>query len=184
MKHLAKLIAVLVALLHTEAMPVEFGITPRHVFGIWLNINTSLDYWVSIADLPDETKKKYSAIAQKEFTGKKPKDVLGLVTKYRETLNTIRNEIDLSHIKVYNSVREDTTPSDVFLNSGHVIDGQMEALVKLTKGGVLVSKFYKQHALKDKIPSQVFSKVDLAIRRLHFLLPHLDLRHKSKGGQQ
>ena len=159
------------AMLPGVAASQDLGMTPSHVYGMWTNINNALVVTAGIAAENPAAAGDVAAMKPKAFSGKKPADVLNRVMTVREKLNRLRKKSGLKPAK--GQVRKGggkITPSDVFLNSGHVQDGLVDWIVRNTKRDQLVSQFYAMRSFSGKTPSDAFSMVDLAARRIDRIL--------------
>ena len=109
------------------------------------------------------------------FSGKKPADVLGQVLIYRDRLDKVLHAQILARTKKISFDGETITPSDVYLNSGHVLNAQVRWLIVKSGDEQTVSQFYTRYKVEGKTPSDVYGLVDLAIRRLERMLTEPDL---------
>lgn len=111
-----------------------------------------------------------AAMRPKSFAGKVPADVLERARAAREKLDSLRRNSGLEQTVLIDSNEGRITPSDVYLNSGHVLDGLVGWLIHGTGPELLASRFYVRHKYSGKTPSDVFGLVDLANRRLEMIL--------------
>ncbi len=66
------------------------------------------------------------------------------------------------------------TSTDVFLNSGLLLDGLVEWIVKNSPPEHLIIPYYGYETYKDKKPGDVYSLVDLAHRRIVLILAEVE----------
>ncbi len=144
--------------------------TPNHVYPIWVNINKLL------ITIGEKEIANWSAIASKEglkseiFKDKSPRDVLIHLSIFRKKLNKllIKNKLsktDESHV----SRGQKMDPYTVFFNSLHILDSIVEWESK--KYGHINSsaKYFHLKIVEDKVPSNVFSLVEKAIKRIEII---------------
>lgn len=177
-RNLAFAALTLVALTLAPAKPFaqELGLTPSNVVSLWTNINDCL-VASSRAVLEDGgLESRLEAMRATAFPGKKPKDVLRQVTQFRAKLDRLRQSAELSRTTRYGTGDGKVTPSIVFLNSGHVLDGVVDWFIRKTGPDQLAARFYTLHAISGKKPSDAYSMVELANRRLNLILGKLNLR--------
>lgn len=145
----------------------DLGMTPSHVYAMWTNINNAL-----VASAGIVAKNPAAAVAiqdmrARSFSGKKPADVLNRVMTVAEQLDRLRAKYKLKPVKAH--LRKNggkVTPSDVFLNSGRVQDGLLDWMARNTGRQQQISQFYTRRSFSGKSPSDAFSMVDLAARRI------------------
>ncbi len=173
---LRKLALVLVLIAGTgivskQSLGLELGLTPSNVVSLWTNINDALLAGAKV--LLDDPKaiQNLDSMTPNRFEGKTPADVLGAVIAYRGKLDGLRRKSGLDPTtKVIVEDGAEVTPSVVFLNSGHVLDGLVLWLIANTPNEQLISQFYTRHDISGKTPSDAYSMVDLANRRMDQLL--------------
>lgn len=149
---------------------IDLGLTPSQVFSLWTNIDDSL---LAVARVVSDDADWYgglAAMAPEEFTDKTPGDVLGQVEVFRAKLDRLRQSGNLKLTERFEEVTGEVTPSVVYLNSGHVLNAQIDWLIRNTGPSQLVSQFYVRHGFTGKRPSDVFGLVDLANRRIDLIL--------------
>ncbi len=156
-----------------NAHALDLGLTPSHVFSLWTNINNALITSARIVS-NDAVTETVAAMRPKIFIGKVPADVLERARAVREKLDSLRRNSGLKQTILFNSDQGRITPSDVYLNSGHVLDGLVGWLIHGTGPDLLASRFYVRHKYSGKTPSDVFGLVDLANRRLEMILDRVD----------
>lgn len=154
----------------TGLRALDLGLTPSHVYSLWTNINDSLIVSSCVIAADKTLAKRLEAMKPKTFSGKSPADVLGELVIYREKLNRLLRSKNLAETKQTKFDGGVVTPSDVYLNSGHVLNAQIKCLIVTTGKEQAVSRFYTRHGFTGKTPSDVFALVDLANRRIDKLL--------------
>ena len=147
----------------------ELGLTPSHVVSLWTNINDALVVIARITTRSKDVVSRLKGTVPQNFTGKKPADVLKRVAEFRDKLDRMRMERGMAPSRRYRHGSGTITPSVVFLNSGHVLDGAVSLIVKTTDRSQLVSQFYTRHNLAGKTPSHAFAMADLANRRIDII---------------
>ena len=152
-----------------NAHALDLGLTPRHVFSLWTNINNALIASARIVS-NDAVTESVATMGPKVFIGKVPADVLERARAVREKLDSLRRNSGLKQTVLSDSNEGRITPSDVYLNSGNVLDGLVGWLIHGTGPDLLASRFYVRHKFSAKTPSDVFGLVDLANRRLEMIL--------------
>jgi len=154
---------------------LEFGLTPSHVFGVWLNINKVYLELESLSDVAPEALIKIEALTptlHKEiktnhiFTQAKTVQK-NLTTMYhlgipKQTPSWIRDYQSLEGERVYGNI----TPSQIFILSTEILNSLVEKYADITKGTKPVSQFYRIENIKEKATDDVFGLVDLMHRRL------------------
>jgi len=153
-----------------SAHALELGLTPSQVYSTWTNINAAL---VALARTMPGTAEWHAEIANmhvRAFTGKSPHDVFTKVNEFE-----IRAHKGWAHGETMQEwkirpVDQGVTPSIVFLSSGHILGGVVSRLIDRSPRSQLVSQFFTRHSFSEKKPSDVFSLVDLALRRLDRIL--------------
>jgi hypothetical protein len=152
------------------ANAVDLGLTPSHVFSLWTNINEALvssgTAFNDEGTLPQDIQK----MSPKTFQGKTPGDVLNHASAFRSKLDQLRDKHALKTTPVYLDPEGGTvTPSVVFVNSGYMLDSVVLLLNRLDTEH-LISRYFSRNEFKGKKPSDVYSLVDLANRRMDALL--------------
>lgn len=165
-------VVVLLGLLAYPSSPraLDLGLTPSHVYSLWTNINESLVASSRVVSGDTAMRASLKAMKPMKFSGKSPADVLGQLAGYRKKLDRLLRARNLPMAKRVVSDGEAITPSDVYLNSGHVLNAQVRWLIVETGPEQTVSQFYTRHGFSGKTPSDVFALVDLATRRMDRLL--------------
>ncbi len=153
-----------------QANAAEMGLTPSHVVGLWTNINNCLLTVSQTVVKDDDLTEKLKDMTPGSQTDKKPSDVLGQVRLFSDKVDTIRRKANLKPAKRYKNIDDKITPSVVFLNTGHVLDGVVDWLVGQTDASTLVSPFYELQNITGKTPSDAYAMVELANRRLDALM--------------
>lgn len=158
---------------------LELGLTPSRVFGLWTNINdTLLGYARNLSD--DEVWLRHlSELEPRKFSGKTPKDVLERVKLFEAKCFKLAADI-CPHAEKTNFAKEVTfllrddnsvvTPSLVFLHSGRVLSKMVHTFAVSSDGRQPISPFFTEHGFKEKVPSDVYGLVLLALRRLDEIL--------------
>ena len=153
-----------------SANAADLGMTPSHVFGLWTSINDVLSRLAEVSPGQKNLTSRMAAIAIKGVDKKKPADVLEQVNNFREKADPLLRRGGIRAIATDERVSTETiTPSDVFLNSGHVLDGMVLLLVSKTDANTLISPYYKPNVFSGKTPSDVYALVHLANQRLALL---------------
>ncbi len=159
-----------------QARALELGLTPSQVFGLWVNINNSL---LAVGGLTSDDERwvgELSATAPKPFEGKQPRDVLALVKAFQSRFHDFHSpHNDESPGRRTGTPSGDggertVTPSDVFLESGHVLDDLVGHILELGNRKLPITQFYARNSFRGKTPSHVYGLVDLAHRRLASIL--------------
>jgi hypothetical protein len=153
------------------AHAADLGMTPSHVVGLWKNINDSLVPTAFVVSGEDALARQFAAIQPTRFDGKKPSDVLKNVAMFRAKLNKLRAGADLP--PVAEVAVEDgalVTPRHVFLNSGFVLDGLLDWMVRTDATGIPVSPYCKREKLSGLTPSDVYSHIELAKQKIDLIL--------------
>ena len=149
----------------------ELGLTPSHVYGLWTNINNAL---VAVADASSGggqvLAESLNAATPNNFENKKPSHVLERAIEFRAKLDRMLAAENLKPTKRYENIGGSVTPSVVFLNSGHLLDSVVLWIVANSSREQMINPFYTLHAFSGKTPSDVFSLVDLANRRIDKIL--------------
>lgn len=153
-----------------RAGAIELGLTPDHVYSLWININNSLLVIGRSISEDASWNDRLKALAPRQFSGKQPPDTLASVNAYRLKLDRLRELAALGPTKRFNHGDFSVTPRIVYVNSGHVLNGQIELLVNRTPPDLLVSPFYVQHDFNSMSVSDNFALIDLADRRLDLIL--------------
>lgn len=178
------IIAVLPVLLTLSPEPggaVHRGLTPSQVFGLWTNINASLDAVARVISDDTAWRTQLRAMRPKAFRGKRPADVLEQVKRYQSKIDALRRRAGLPpserHSGHHHSEHQHSiSPSVVYIASGTVLNAQIEWLIHLTERNQLVSQYYRRHDFSGKISSDVFGIVELANRRLDAILTKAGVR--------
>ncbi len=157
-------------LVPARAGAIGLGLTADHVYSLWTNINNSLLAVAdSLAAMP-ALRGQMVAVTPRRFKGKAPADVLERVHAYRRKLDRLRGLGVLGPTKRFNHGDFPVTPRIIYVNSGHVLNGQIELLVNRTPPDLLISPFYVQHNFSGKSPDDNLALIDLADRRLGLIL--------------
>ncbi len=154
----------------TSPRALDLGLTPSHVYSLWTNINDSLIASSRVVSGDKALPTTLATMKPGNFSGKRPADVLNRLAVYREKLNRLLRVKNLPMTKLAKTDGSAITPSDVYLNSGHVLTAQIRWLIVKTGPEQTVSQFYTRHGFSGKTPSDVFALVELANRRMDLLL--------------
>lgn len=150
---------------------LELGMTPSNVFVLWANVNNALITVAGTSSGFAEGSAGIATMTANRFEGKTPGDVLKKVAAFRQKLDLLRQKSGLKPIEFNAFEAGDTvTPSMVFLDSGHALDGVVEWIVRNTTKDQLISPFYARLDVSGKTPSDAFAMVDLAVRRIGRIL--------------
>lgn len=149
---------------------LDLGLTPSHVFSLWTNINKSLIASSRLVSNGIELSVMLKAMKPKVFNNKKPADVLDQLAAYRTKLDRLLRAQNLPETKQTTPSDGAITPSDVYVNSGHVLNAQVTWLIVGTGPEQTVSQFYTRHGFSGKSPSDVYALVEMANRRMDQLL--------------
>lgn len=153
-----------------KGFALDLGLTPSHVYSLWTNINGSLVTVARVISGDPAWRKRLTAYSARKFEGKRPSDVLRRVADYRAKLDRLLRRESLALTKQLPAGEEEVTPSEVYLNSGFVLNAQVRWLIVNTGPEQTVSQFYYRHDFSGETPSDVFALVDLANRRLDEIL--------------
>ena len=154
-----------------ETLALELGMTPSNVFVLWTNVNNALITVAGTSSGFAEGSAGIATMTPNTFQGKTPGDVLKKVAAFRQKLDLLRQKSGLKPIEFNAFEAGDTvTPSMVFLDSGHALDGVVEWIVGNTTKDQLISPFYARLDVSGKTPSDAFAMVDLAERRIGRIL--------------
>lgn len=167
---LPMLLPMVLALLLSPARAVELGLTPSHVFDAWININATLVAVGAVASGDKRLVRRLEAMKPRVFTGKKPADVLKKLVIFRGKMDRLRSRHGLNATPVYeNPAGGKVTPSEVFLNTGHLLDSAVLLLIRLDERR-LIAGYFKRHNSSGETPNGPYSLIDLANRRIDALL--------------
>jgi len=176
---LVGLLALFVVASPGKCRALELGLTPSHVYSLWLNINRSLLAYAHIVLGDEQRQEELEAMRPAVFKDKVPADVYALARKTGARLRgyiAIPSEVPhwLHEYEKINSLPapkdEKITPSAVFLISTQLLNGVVDVVVDNTGWEQSVSDLYATELHFDKTPSDVFGLVDLALRRLEIIL--------------
>ena len=153
------------------------SIAPSNVFSLWLNINAALVLVAEEATRDPTFAAEIEAESAGQFSEKVPADTLKRVVEFRKKFDLLRIENALDPTKVYKDPSgEEVIPAVVYANSQHVLDSVLNLVVSVfDKSELLVGEYYTDHGVRGKKPSDVFSLVELANRRIDQLLSRLNL---------
>lgn len=148
----------------------ELGLTPNHVYSLWSNINGALLVVARIQAKDATWDRELSSMAVRAPVDNVPAEVLRRVAEFRDRLNRLRDQAGMEATLPLEDRGAVVTPSDVFMGSGHMLDGVVEWIIEMTPPHRLVSPFYQQAKFEGMQPRDVFTLVDLAVRRLDLIL--------------
>lgn len=175
----AGLVALLLFAVPSKSRSLELGLTPSHVYSLWLNINRSLLAYAKIVSDDKSRLVELEAMQPMVFQGKVPADVYALAKKINARLKghiSISTEtpdwlIEFEQISASAGFKDEvTTPSGVFLISTQLLNGIVDVVIDNTGWEQPVSDFYVIKDIHEKTPSDVFGLVDLALRRIEIIL--------------
>lgn len=166
------LIAVVLGLLASppSLRALDLGLTPSHVFSLWTHINHNLIESSRLVSGDAGFQVTLKAMKPLDFSGKNPADVLEQLIVYRAKLNRLLRAQNLPDTKQETADGDAITPSDVYLNSGHVLNAQVRWMIVQTGPEQAISQFYTQQYFSGKTPSDVFALVEIANRRMDLML--------------
>ncbi len=171
------------ALNPSQASARELGLTPSHVYALWVNINDSLIGIAGVMSGDASLRDTLSSMSPRKFDGKRPSDVLrriGLMhSRFRSLGLSAQFSGPLTEDQQYDVELGLATPSDVFIRSGNILDGLVVWLIENTEKKQQISGSYTRRKFHDKTPSNVFGLVDLADRRLEMILSKLEARREG-----
>ncbi len=159
-----------------QARALELGLTPSQVFGLWVNINNSLLAFGGLTSDDERWISELAASSPKRFEGKQPRDVLALVKAFQSRFHEFHATHSGALPERRTGAHPDSggeravTPSDVFLESGHVLDDLVGHILDLGNRRLPITQFYARNSFRDKTPSHVYGLVDLARHRLESIL--------------
>ena len=162
---------------------VEIELTPTQVYSVWKGINESLLVIARVISDDTSWHQELSRIRPRAVRDKRPADVLEQLKAYRAKFDRLRRRAGLKPIRRFLGDVKPVTPTVVYLNSGPVLNGQVEWLIRNTGPDQMVSQFYPSHhhaGSSERTPSHVYALIKLANRRLAKILakagiPDLDV---------
>lgn len=149
----------------------ELGkVTPNGPYRLWTAVNKGLLEYAFVKG-GKELKAKVATLTPTDLKGKKPGDVLKQGAIFRGFLDSARAKIKLPPASKYRDPQgRAVTPAVVFLNAGHLLDGLFHLIAASNKGSNDgLGEIYNVAKFKGKSPSNVFSQVELATRRLDMI---------------
>lgn len=176
---LAGLVVLLLIAAPGKGRSLELGLTPSHVYSLWLNINRSLVIFAKLAPVGEAEFQKIKDMQPAAFKGKKPADVYALAEQVQEKLRGYIPWVSevpkwlVEYEKVSpNGVSEkaEITPSAVFLISMKLLNGLVNMVIDNTGWEQPVRDLYVPVIHPGKEPSDVYGLVDLALRRIELIL--------------
>lgn len=175
-----------IVLFSARGLALELGLTPAQVCSLWNGINQSLLVIARVVSDDAAWRRKLSDLKPTAVQGKNPADVLRLLAAYRAKLDELRRHGGLASIRKFTGDDKPVTPTVVYLNSGLVLNGQIEWLIRNTGPKQLISRFYpnhKQAELAEKTPNDVYAVVQLANIRLAEILARIGVAGRVKGSR-
>ncbi len=140
---------------------------PKQVYAVWENINRLLLSIVEENFIDQASIDQIKALEIKKVSDKRPRDVLGKVNEFRKILDKLRKDIRLPPTSLSRDLSgKDMQPKTVFLNSLLVLDSLQEWERLSFLGPIDAAEYYSFDIGQDRVPAEVFAKVDLAIRQL------------------
>lgn len=166
-----------VVLMPGQAGARGLGLTPSHVYALWVNINDSLLVIARVVSDDVSWRDTLSSMSPMKYEGKRPSDVLDRVGRLHVTIERLGPSAHLAGHPLevdFRDVENDlATPADVFVSSGHVLDRLVSWLIRNTGPEQRVSGSYTRRTFRGKTPSDIFGLVGLADRRLEMILSKL-----------
>lgn len=156
--------------LNTPSKASDLGMTPSHVFGLWTSINAVLIKLADVDTSDQNLPSKMTDLRAQSVDNKKPADVLEKVGNFRENINELLRHGGIAPIEQHeNASVGDITPSDVYLNSGNILDGLVYLLLSKTDSSTLISHYFNANKFTGKTPNDVYALVQLSNQRLALL---------------
>ncbi|MBL4693235.1 MAG: hypothetical protein JKY92_07890 [Magnetovibrio sp.] len=161
-----------------QVQALELGLTPSHVFGIWLNINTVALEIQKSSKLKPTKLPGAKSLVPKIFSNKKPEDVFAranlvqkklILTLGIETLPKTPQWILDYQVLEGEAGKKEVTPSQVFVLSSNILHALVKKYSEVNNHSQPISQYYKDNKILGKTPSDVFGLVDLLSRRLDAL---------------
>ncbi len=154
-----------------DAVALELGLTPSHVYGLWNNVNQALTGLANARTDNNTLINQLNNMTPSSFSGKTPGDVLKHATNFRNKLDQLKKQRNLK--KTNTIVLNDKvkiTPSIVFLNSGNILDSLVLLVIDSTAKNKPIAQYFKTQDVSGKKPSDVYAMVDIANRRLDHIM--------------
>ena len=154
-----------------DVLALDLGLTPSHVYGLWININKSLIGLANTRTIDQNKIDQLNRMSPNYFSDKTPGDVLKHAAIFRKNLDQLKKYRGLEPTTAI--LLEDNkkiTPSVVFLNSGNILDSTVLLVIKNTAETIPISRFYHTNDISGKSPSDVYQLVDLANRRIDWIV--------------
>lgn len=154
---------------------IEYGFTPSHVHALWTNIHQSI---VKLSEkYPLEVQEAIKNIPPTTYRDKIPADVLNETNIFTRKLNSYREYYNLPSIDL-KSMETDSnvTPSTVYVNSGRLQDA-LAYTISTANPSQEISSLYHGKFIEGKEPRDVFSLVELAIKKLNILIDYEKSQH-------
>ena len=154
-------------------LAIDLGLTPGQVYTIWTGINECLLVMARVISDDAAWHRELAGITKQPVQNKRPADVLRQLDAYRIKLDRLRGAAGLGPVRRFTGDGSPVTPTVVYLNSGQVLNGQAEWLIRHTGPEQPITGFYPDHQSAepgDKTPSDVYGLVALANRRMALIL--------------
>lgn len=153
------------------ALGSELPMKPEPNYSIWLNINEAV---IAVARITAGNEKWVAELAEMHpgnFSGKEPRDVLIEVVAFSRQINHLRQGFDDELSPIHLSADYDAIdPGTVYRSSGRILAAMAEYLICVGGNDLMIARFFQRRRFPDIAPSDVFSIVDLASRRLDNLM--------------
>lgn len=165
-----------------QGQSLELGLEPSQVFGLWTNINSAVLAYASYIGQDQNWVQQCETMEADTVSGKTPADVLGKVESFRSKLSALPTsafqQVYGSNfaVEMMHAMQEDAsvvTPRIVYLHSSSVLVDTVLAVNEVSGGEALIAPFFMEHGFSEKTPNDVYSQVDLAIRRVDQILINL-----------
>ena len=155
------------------------GMTSSQAFGLWTNINESLDAVARVISGDRAWRARLRAMRPAPFQGKRSADVLRQVERYRLKIDALRRRAGLGPSAGRLGYNPPVSSSAVYLASGSVLNAQIGWLIRRTDRRQLVSQYYQRRDFTGKAPGDVYGLVDLANRRMDAILDRAGIKPAS-----
>lgn len=157
----------------SQAPALELGLTPNHVYALWININRALlGFGETVVDTGFHA--ELVAMKPRKFDNKRPADVFAMTMRVRAAIALLEADIkpngaawaDEFGAGAELPATDEITPSNVFLVSSGVLNQVVSLLIGRRGNRMTYSQFYARASFTGKTPSKVLGQADLAYRRL------------------
>ncbi|NQU71645.1 MAG: hypothetical protein HQ514_13910 [Rhodospirillales bacterium] len=173
-----------VVFISARGLALDLGLTPSQVLSLWNGINKSLLVVATVVSNDTDWHRYLSELQPETVHGKRPADVLEQLEAYRIKLDRLRRHERMAPTRKFIGDDAPVTPTVVYLNSGMVLNGQIEWLIRNTGRELMISPFYPTHDhVRQNIstPSDVYAMAKLANIRLARILARIDTQHRDIG---